>query len=106
MLYEQLLAHRGVVAAVYTATYGAIARHLGRLAAELGRHEEAELHLRLAIELHERMRAPYWIACAQLDLRDLFERRRAPGDLAEALELEARAHDIAREHSYQGLLAR
>jgi len=39
---------------------GAVAHHLGVLAAALGRRDEAEAHLRRAIELHRRLGARAW----------------------------------------------
>jgi hypothetical protein len=39
---------------------GAVAHHLGVLAAALGRQEEAEAHLRQAVELHRRLGARAW----------------------------------------------
>jgi hypothetical protein len=41
---------------------GAVSFHLGRLAAVLGRHAEAGAHLARALTMHERQRAPHWIA--------------------------------------------
>ena len=48
--------------------WGSIERHLGNLAAVLGRHDEASERLRRAAERHERMGAPIWLARTRLDL--------------------------------------
>ena len=106
VLYERLLPYEGRIAAVYATCSGATARHLGRLATVLGREEEAEAHFEVAMALHERIRAPYWIACTQLDVRDLLVRREGPGDGARARELTERARRTAQERGYLGLLAR
>jgi hypothetical protein len=91
---------------VYATSSGAIARHLGRLAAVLERDSDADAHFGVALEIHERIGAPYWIACTQLDVRDLLVGRQGPGDHARAGELTERARHTARERGYLGLLAR
>ena len=53
---------------------GAVAALLGHLAHLLERPYDAEAHYRRALDLHESMRAPYWIARTQLDLADLLHR--------------------------------
>ncbi len=106
MLYDKLLAFEGRVVSVYTIVTGGIARHLGRLAAELGRYDDADRHFAVALDLHERIRAPYWIASTLLDLRDMLTRRGAPGDHARADESLTRAREIARAHGFAGLLRR
>lgn len=106
MLYEQLLPYERRVVAVYSIVCGAIARHLGCLATVTGRYPEAEAHLRVALEIHERIAAPYWIACTQLDLRDLLVESQAPEAEARARELGESAHSVARSRGYRGLEAR
>jgi hypothetical protein len=106
ILYERLLPYERRIAAVYATTFGATARHLGRLATVLEGYDDAEAHLDGALELHERIRATYWIACTQLDLRDLLVRRQGPDDGAGARELTDRARQIAQDRGYLGLLAR
>jgi hypothetical protein len=105
-LYEQMRPYGGRIAAAYATTSGATARVLGRLADALGHDVDAEAHFRVALELHERIRAPYWIACTQLDVCDLLARRRAVGDIERARDLADRARHVARRHGYLGLLER
>jgi hypothetical protein len=105
-LYEQMRPYEGRIAAAYATTAGATARVLGRLADALGRDVDAEAHFRVALELHERIRAPYWIARTQLDVCDLLVRRRAVGDIERARDLADRARHVARRHGYLGLLER
>lgn len=103
MLYEQLLPYERLVAAAYASVSGAVARHLGCLATELEHYDVAERHFGVALEIHERIRAPYWIASTQLDLQDMVARRGAPGDGGRARELGDHAREIARSRGYRSL---
>lgn len=69
---------------------GAMARHLGVLAALLGRDDEAEAHLRRAIEIDEATGGRPWVAYAQADLAAVLRRQGSPAE-AESLETAARA---------------
>lgn len=106
ILYEGLLPYERQVAAVYATTSGATARLLGCLASALDRYDDAEAHFAVALELHERIRSPYWIACTQLDLRDVLVRHDRPDAAARARRLDHRAGEIALERGYRGLSAR
>jgi class 3 adenylate cyclase len=106
VLYERLLPYERQIAAVYATTSGAVARTLGCLAAVLGRYDDAEAHLAVALEMHEHIQAPYWIASTQLDRRDLVVRRGGPDAPARARELGERVEEIALERGYLGLAAR
>lgn len=66
---------------------GSVAQHVARLAAQLGRRDEAEHHFRMAIEMNSRMGARPWLAHAQADYADLLLERAAPGDAARARQL-------------------
>ncbi|HEX2085949.1 MAG TPA: AAA family ATPase, partial [Solirubrobacteraceae bacterium] len=71
--------------------WGTVDRHLGNLAAVLGRRDEAEERLRRAAALHERIAAPLWLARTRADLAAVL----GPGD--EARELVEQARVTARE---------
>ena len=79
--------------------------HRGALASLLGRFDEAERELAEAAALHERLRAPIWLARTrfeQLRLRDRRggEHRRGLAEAADELEAEARrlgAADVERD---------
>jgi hypothetical protein len=47
---------------------GYVARYLGRMAAFLGRPDDAERHLRYALRMHREKQLPYWEARSALDL--------------------------------------
>ncbi len=106
LLYDQLLAFERCIVSAYTVMTGGIARHLGRLASELERYDDADRHFAVALDVHERIRAPFWIASTLLDLRDMLVRRGAPGDDARADESLTRPREIARTHGFAGLLRR
>ena len=105
-LYERLSPYAGLVIFVGALDKGAVARPLGRLATLLGRYDEAETHLRRALETHERLEAPYWIARTQLDLAELCGARRNPTDTDTARDLIQQVRHSAEQHGYGGLLPR
>ncbi|MBV8950913.1 MAG: AAA family ATPase [Actinobacteria bacterium] len=106
VLYDALSPFAAQVMMVFVVVMGAVARPLGRLAQILDRHDEAEAHLTAALAIHERLRAPYWTACTQLDLADVLTSRGSPGDTDRAAELTRTARATAAAHGYGGLLRR
>jgi class 3 adenylate cyclase/tetratricopeptide (TPR) repeat protein len=70
---------------------GSTTRYLGRLAAALGRHDEADEWFAQAVVEHERIESPTWLARTQLDWADEYLRR---GDGARARELASQALDV------------
>src|SRR3569623_679363 len=72
---------------------GAVAHYLGLLANVLGRPDQANAHFAKALSIHERLRAPFFIASTQLEWGRLIqatEPDRARGMLASARELAVR----------------
>jgi len=90
LLYEKFSPYVGRFMFVGSLDEGAVARPLGRLATLLGRFDDAERHLLDALEMHERIPAPYWTARTRLDLAELFVTRQGATD-SEA------AHDLLQE---------
>jgi DNA-binding SARP family transcriptional activator len=84
-------------------TDGAMARHLGVLAAMLGRDDEAVAHLRSAIAIDGATGGRPWVAYAQADLAAVLARR---GELDEAAALRAEASLTAAELGLGRLAAR
>ena len=70
---------------------GTMARHLGVLAAMLGRDDAAAAHLRAAIEIDERSGGRPWVAYAKADLADVVGRQGAPDEAAALREAAAAA---------------
>ena len=96
-LYERLAPWTGQIVYVGVSAWGSVDRAVGRLAAVLGRYEEAELRLEAAIERCGRIGAPIWLARGQLDLAGVLLARDAPGDRERAVEaLEAAITGAAR----------
>jgi tetratricopeptide (TPR) repeat protein len=80
-LYEVLLPRERLYSqAPIEATFGSIARGLGVLATTIGRYDDAERHLRLAIDTERRMGARPWLAHAQHDLAAALRMRDGRGD--------------------------
>jgi hypothetical protein len=98
VLYDQLLPWQGLVGFTGVAMTGAMDHYLGRLANLLGRRDDASVHFGKALSIHERIRAPFFIAQTQLEwgrlLRDT-EPDRARGMLTSARDLAA-THGCAR----------
>ncbi len=68
-LYEALLPHAGVnaVAGIGTLCFGSVERYLGKLAAALGRVDEAGGHFQRALEANRALRSPVLVAHTELD---------------------------------------
>jgi class 3 adenylate cyclase len=82
-------------------TYGSVAYALGRLAALLGRENEAEAHFESALAANRRNRNQVWAAHAQFELASILVRRegeaRDRGErLLEAVSRQADASDFVR----------
>jgi hypothetical protein len=90
-------ADRGAACLYGSAPLWPVARGLGRLAALLGRLEDAVTMLQHALTSSAAMAAPIWVAQAQTDLAGVLIRRRAPGDSQRAAALLELAHACAFE---------
>ena len=76
---------------------GSVFRYLAKLAALLGRPDDAARHFEAAIEMNERMGARPWLAYTQHDYAQLLAERDRPGDRERADELLAEARSTYRE---------
>jgi class 3 adenylate cyclase/tetratricopeptide (TPR) repeat protein len=103
LLIERLAPFSGRVIFTTAHTLGAVGRSLGRLQTLIGDHTAAEVSLREALEIHQKLKAPYWIARTQLDLADLLATRQRPGDTAQAARLIADARRTATTYRLDGL---
>ena len=70
-LYERLVPFADLHAAAGPVFYGSIQRPVGRLAASLGRPDEAEDHLRRALAEHRRIGAAFWLARTAVELAEV-----------------------------------
>ena len=85
---------------------GASARAVGRMAATMGRLDDAAGALRTAAELNLRLDARPWLTHTWLNLADVLRRRAGAGDHTEAATLATRAAAEARRLDQPGTLAR
>ncbi|HEX5616307.1 MAG TPA: AAA family ATPase [Acidimicrobiia bacterium] len=83
-------AHR-VSVAPPEGSLGVLHRPLGRVLVTAGRYDEAVDRLGRALEVHERMGTPPWVAHTHADLAVALAKRGAPGDDARAEQHRARA---------------
>lgn len=79
-VYVRLLPWGDQVASVGVTTEGPVATVLGSLAALLGDFDSAEGHFLKALEICDRLGAPYWSLRTRLRLADTLERRGGPAD--------------------------
>ena len=70
-LYERLVPFADLHAAGGPIFYGSMQRPVGRLAASLGRSDEAEDHLRRALAEHRRIGASFWLARTAVELAEV-----------------------------------
>ena len=98
-LYDLLLPYRDRVASILMVFtyYGAVARFLGMLAAELSRWDEAEIHFTTALEINERLRLRPFAAHTCHEWAKMLLKRGDPADLTRARDLNDQALDAARE---------
>ena len=104
-LYEELLPYEGLVVAVArgTACGGPVDRILGVLAATLGRDDDAERHLRTALDISARMGDVPWLAMARVDLAEVLLRG---GERQEAIDLLTESLSASREMGARWLVDR
>jgi tetratricopeptide (TPR) repeat protein len=100
LLYERLLPWQDQFATAHTTLNGGISHYLGLLAQTLGRHDEADDWFAKALELHEAMHAPYFIAVTQAAWAGLLAERDQPGDRQRARALVADALTVAVDRGY------
>ena len=103
-LYDRLAPwHRQLPTIPLVVNAGAVAMYLGMLATVLDRLDDAESHFAEAMEIHERLRAPYWVGRTQLERARTLLIRRQPGDAELARDIVGAALATAREFSLANL---
>jgi class 3 adenylate cyclase/tetratricopeptide (TPR) repeat protein len=107
-LYELLLPYSGrnAVSGGAVSAAGSATRSLGVLATTIGRWDDAERHLRDAIDENESMGAHPFVALAMHDYATMLLKRAGAGDPERAQDLLDRALAIARDVGMAGLEAR
>jgi hypothetical protein len=100
-VYQRLLPWEDQVASVGVTTEGPVATALGSLATLLGDFHRAEGHFLKALEVCDRLRAPYWSLRTRLGLAAMLERRGGPTD---ALTRSAVLNDAETDAARHGLM--
>ena len=77
-------------------SFGSRARELGNLASLMGRFEEAEEHLELAIAQNRKTGAAPWVARSQFDYAQMLARQRNPAHKGRIRELITEAKRAAK----------
>ena len=95
-LYELLEPWADQVASVMIAVFPCVLHPLGQLASMLGHDDAADAHFAAAAEVHERLRAPIFLARTRLEWGRALLARDAPGDGARARALLEEAAASAR----------
>jgi tetratricopeptide (TPR) repeat protein len=90
-LYERLMPLNGTFAYATAICRGPISHYLGILAAVLERYDAAESHFAEAIEMNERLQAPFHLARTQLEWARVLLERAKPGARARDLLESARS---------------
>jgi len=102
-LYERLRCWPSLVVFGGPMVLGTVSYHLGTLGTVLGRYDDAEAHFLQALEIHENLEAPFFIALTQLEWARMLLIRRASGDLVRAKTMLHDAKDLAEMHGFAGV---
>ncbi len=102
-LYPRLARWPRLVGFTGVNVQGAIALSLGTLATVLGCHEDAEAHFAEALEIHQRLTAPFFIGMTRLEWSRMLLSRRGSGDVAHARTTLGSALDLAHQYGYAEL---
>jgi tetratricopeptide (TPR) repeat protein len=97
VLYRLLSPYAGFAVVAEVSCFGAASRYLGKLAATMGRWQEAEFHFEQALAMNARMGAKPWLARTQYHYAQMLLARRAPGDHERARMLLEDASTISRQ---------
>ena len=102
-LYPRLARWPRLVGFTGVNVQGAVALSLGTLATVLGCHQDADAHFAEALEIHQKLAAPFFIAMTRLERSRMLLSRRGSGDLAQAQTTLRSALDLAHQYGYAGL---
>ena len=102
-LYETLAPWHRLTASVGMTFLGPVALFLGMLAAALGNYTAAAEHFREALDVSERLQAPYWTALTQIEECNMLRQRGEPNDESRAAALLTQANDAAQRYGFAGL---
>jgi hypothetical protein len=100
VLYEMLAPYENRFVWAGPVCRGSVAHALGALARTLGDLDAGDAHFAHAAPVHERMRAPFFLARTWLEWSALLLERGAQGDAERAREMLVDAREIARERGF------
>lgn len=81
----------------------ALALNLATLATVLGRFDDADAHFAEALQIHERVGAPFFVARTQMEWSWMLLQRRSSADATHAKRMLEAALDCARARGYAGI---
>jgi hypothetical protein len=99
-LYQLLRPWHAQIVTTYITVNGSVAHFLGLLAQTLDRYDEADRWFAEALDCHESMQAPYFVASTQTAWAALLLDRNQPGDAERARALVDAALPVATERGY------
>ena len=99
-LYQRLKPWHAQFATTHITVSGSVAHYLGRLSHVLDRFEEADSWFTEALDCHESMEAPFFVASTQAAWSALLIDRNQPGDVQRARTLLNIALPVATEGGY------
>jgi orotidine-5'-phosphate decarboxylase len=102
-IFPHLIPYRSMIGYSGSTVEGALAHHLGTLSGLMGRVEESETYFAEALQLHERLRAPFFIARTRLEWGRMLLQPSSVQNLTRAEEHIRQAQGIAHEHGYDGI---
>ncbi len=103
VLYPRLLPWRRLLVFTAATLNEALALSVATLASVLRRFDDAEAHFVQALQIHERLGAPFFVARTHLEWSRMLLQRRSPGDVTHAERMLRTALDNARAHGYAGI---
>ncbi|HEV8628084.1 MAG TPA: tetratricopeptide repeat protein [Acidimicrobiia bacterium] len=95
--------HRQLPTVPPAANGGAVALYLGMLATVLDRFDDAESHFSEALEIHERLQTPYWIARTHLERARMLFARGVSDDASRAAVLLDQVEATAARYGFSAL---
>lgn len=99
-LYDRLALWPDLVPFTGCTVDGSVSHLLGTLATVLGRYDDADGHFARALELHEKLQAPFFVTDTKVEWGQMLLARRTEGDLTRAKEMLTTAHDTANSYGF------
>lgn len=105
-LYDHLQRQSHLITFTGALVLGAVAHNLGTLARTLGRLENANEHFAHALELHRKIRAPFFTALTELEWGRTLLLGKGPREAGRAAAMLASARDTAERYGFRTVARR